>query len=213
MASQRSSLELDQFTPYTLPLHTEHVESLISSAEGSILLDSAFEISVHTRNQAEPVVEASHHAEHSESLINSAEGSILEPTFEGSTDTRKQANSVAVTPRHRKVKTFRTEGWLCEILSLLMACASLIGFMFLLKKYDNQASPQWPHGLSLNTAVSVMSTLFRINVLVAVAAGISQMGWVWLARRERRLDDVACFDAASRGPWGCFRLLGRTRLG
>ncbi|KAE9984652.1 hypothetical protein EG327_004966 [Venturia inaequalis] len=154
------------------------------------------------------------YAEHTDSLIRPAQGSISESAFEDSTTATQSANSakpVGGKSHHRKVKALRAERWLWEILSLLTACASLIGFMFLLKNYDNQASPQWPHGLSLNTVVSVMSTVFRINILVPVAAGISQMGWICLARRERRLDDIACFDAASRGPWGCLRLLGRTK--
>ncbi|TID18691.1 hypothetical protein E2P81_ATG05672 [Venturia nashicola] len=168
---------------------------------------SSYEMDDHTSHTCPP------HVEHTDSLIESSQGSILESVFEGLTNVTQSAKSVDGMSHHRKVKALRADGWIWEILSLLTACASLIGFMFLLKKYDNQASPQWPHGLSLNTVVSVMSTMFRINVLVPVAAGMSQMGWIWLARRERRLDDISCFDAASRGPWGCLRLLGRTKFG
>lgn len=151
-------------------------------------------------------------AEPFDSLIKSAQGFTLELDYDKSTDTREEPRYFPKAPLRRKVSTFHTEGWLWEILSLATACTSLGGFMFLLRQYDNQASPQWPSGLSLNTVVSVISTIFRISVLVPVAAGISQMGWVWLARKERRLDDISCFDAASRGPWGCLRLVYRTKF-
>jgi hypothetical protein len=155
------------------------------------------------------------HAEPVDGLITrvkSAQGSLLEHDYEISIDTREQPKSISEKPLRRIVRTFDAEGWLWEILSLVTACASLGVFMSLLQQYDNQVRPHWTFGMSLNTVVSAVSTVFRISVLVPVTTGISQMGWVWLARRERRLDDISCFDAASRGPWGSLHLVYRTKF-
>lgn len=119
-------------------------------------------------------------------------------------------NSRAHTSPRHILKTLYNYPWLWETLSLLSAFLSLCGFMLLLHHYDNRPNPTWFSGLSLNTVVSVISTVFRISMLVPVAASISQMGWVWLVERERGLDDVCCFDGASRGPWGGLRLVWRT---
>jgi len=107
---------------------------------------------------------------------------------------------------------FSPHGWLWEILSLVLAVANLVGLVFLLRQYQNKASPHWRYGITLNTIVSVISTVFRVSILVSVAASISQMGWVWLARKSRNLDDVCVYDCASRGPWGSIRLLLRTKF-
>jgi hypothetical protein len=114
------------------------------------------------------------------------------------------------TPRFAGI--FSPHGWLWEILSLVLAVVSLIGLVCLLRQYQNKASPDWKYGITLNTIVSVISTVFRISILVSVAASISQMGWVWLARKSRNLDDVCVYDSASRGPWGSIRLLWRTKF-
>ncbi|QDS77233.1 hypothetical protein FKW77_003088 [Venturia effusa] len=151
------------------------------------------------------------HEDHDTCLDESAQGSIIDPASEDATDTQRKTNTVA-EPQFHQSKTLHAKGWLWEVLSLLTACVSLAGFMSLLMRYDGKPSPHWKFGMSLNTAVSLMSTMFRINILVPIAAGISQMGWIWLARPGGRLDDVVRFDDASRGPWGCLVLLRRTRF-
>src|SRR5690242_15986286 len=61
---------------------------------------------------------------------------------------------------------------LFEVLSLLLATASLTALIAILQKYDGEQSPRWTFGrlgVTLNAIVSVLSTVFRAALLVPVA--------------------------------------------
>lgn len=98
-----------------------------------------------------------------------------------------------------------------EVLSLLLAAASLIGLVILLKHYNNKPGPQWSlgdWGVTLNAILSIVSAVFRSSLLVPVAQTISQSSWIWYMQ-PRPLRDLTFYDSASRGPLGSIRLLCR----
>lgn len=104
--------------------------------------------------------------------------------------------------------------WGYEIFSLVVAMASLLGLVGLLRSVEDQEIPQWSiagWGVTLNAIISIVSTLFRTTLLVSVARNIGQFGWIWYTH-PRSLDDLAYYDAASRGVLGSLALIFRLRL-
>ncbi|KAK8009694.1 hypothetical protein PG989_000627 [Apiospora arundinis] len=45
------------------------------------------------------------------------------------------------------------------------------------------------------------------SLLVPVSSTIGQSKWSWIGKRSRKLEDIAAYDEASRGPWGSLVLL------
>ncbi|KAK6855613.1 hypothetical protein PG995_007764 [Apiospora arundinis] len=45
------------------------------------------------------------------------------------------------------------------------------------------------------------------SLLVPVSSTIGQSKWSWIGKRRRKLEDIAAYDEASRGPWGSLVLL------
>jgi hypothetical protein len=113
--------------------------------------------------------------------------------------------------QHR-INILSPHGWLYEVSSLFVAAASFVALVLVLRKYQNKPSPQWPADISLNTLVSVVSTVFRATLLMPVATGISQSGWIWFSQRSRPLEDICHYDSASRGPIGSIKLLFRLKF-
>ncbi|KAF3042260.1 hypothetical protein E8E11_005129 [Didymella keratinophila] len=91
------------------------------------------------------------------------------------------------------------------------AClASLIGYFSiigLLTVYDGKSRPDWPYGITLNSAVSFLATVTKGFTLVSIAACTSQFMWISYGRKTQNLYEIDIYDAASRGPWGAFVLL------
>ena len=101
--------------------------------------------------------------------------------------------------------------WLFEIVTLLIAATGLIALIFVLQAYNGKPNPKWSLHLTLNTTVSLISTLFRFCILFAVSRCIGQNGWLLFAGKQHRLDDYVSYDSASRGPLGSIQLLIRAR--
>lgn len=91
--------------------------------------------------------------------------------------------------------------WPLESLALLTSCACQIGLIVIISRMNNQPLDTWKTFISLNTMVSILSTLSKSLVLVPVASCISQLKWHHL-RAPHKLDDFELFDLASRGPGG-----------
>jgi hypothetical protein len=101
-----------------------------------------------------------------------------------------------------------------EILCLILATASLLCIVALLRHQNNKQIPNWSlgrWGVTLNTVISIISVVFRASLLEPVAASISQFCWTRYTQ-SRPLDDVCYYDAASRGPLGSLKLLFRLRF-
>jgi len=110
------------------------------------------------------------------------------------------------------LQLYQPGGWLYEISSLVLAVVAVIMLICVLRAYENKPNPQWPLGISLNTIVSILSTVFRASLMLSVAHGLSQSGWIWFTQRPRPLSDICWYDSASRGPLGSVQLLWRLRL-
>jgi hypothetical protein len=77
--------------------------------------------------------------------------------------------------------------------------------------YDGRRQPEYLlNGITLNGYVSVFAAVSKAALILPVSEAISQLKWIWF-QEEAALWDFQLFDAASRGPWGAFMLLLRTR--
>ena len=106
-----------------------------------------------------------------------------------------------------------TNGWLWTFLSWLLSLAATAGIIALLAKTNNRLLPSLPYGLSLNTYISILSTLVKAGMIGPVAESISQIKWIVFQRRTR-MYTLQTFDGASRGVLGSIELLtsGSTSL-
>lgn len=106
--------------------------------------------------------------------------------------------------------------WLWESLSAVLGILAVVALYEILRAYDQQLVPQWnlPRNttITLNTVVSILSTVIRGSLLLPIAECISQLKWSWYSKKQRPLADFAAFDSASRGSWGGAQLLWRLRF-
>jgi hypothetical protein len=96
---------------------------------------------------------------------------------------------------------------ICVIISIICFCALAIVF----KYYDGKPLSVWTFYFSMNTVASILGTVGKSTLLLAVSAAIGQGKWLWFQDRERNLIEFDTFDEASRGPLGSLKLLWRTR--
>ncbi|KAI8664714.1 hypothetical protein NCS56_00905100 [Fusarium sp. Ph1] len=98
--------------------------------------------------------------------------------------------------------------WWLELSALFVCLASFSGLLYLLFAYDGKPISEWTQfPLSLNALVSILSGISRASVAFFISMCLSQAKWNWATRYVEPLIDFEWFDAASRGPWGCLRLL------
>ncbi|KAK6814647.1 hypothetical protein RU639_009324 [Aspergillus parasiticus] len=100
-------------------------------------------------------------------------------------------------------------GW--DILGLTLSLAILIAIVVILRTYDGQQQPTW-RGVSLNTVLSWLSTVAKGCIAFPLSSGLSQLKWVWFAKRARPLSDLRVFDNASRGVYGSLELVLALRM-
>lgn len=96
--------------------------------------------------------------------------------------------------------------WILEIGGLVLSLVSYALITVLLSQYNHQPVFAW-HGVSLNTWVSLLSTIGKSLLLFTISACLSQWKFVWFSGGQRRLLDFDVFDGASRGPAGALSLL------
>lgn len=102
------------------------------------------------------------------------------------------------------------DGWWQEFLSCALGIVAFITLVVILRKSDGKPLSNWPSGITLNTVIAFLSTISRIAFIVPVTEGLAQAKWIWF-KRPRPLNDFEIFNQASKGPWGSFNLLTRTK--
>lgn len=98
--------------------------------------------------------------------------------------------------------------WASEIASITFALIMLAAIVILLASRKDKPLPNWPSLLGINSLVAIFSSIFKVTLLYPIVQGISELKWIWFAA-PRPVSDFDRFDAASRGPWGAFKLLVR----
>ncbi|KAF6827139.1 hypothetical protein CMUS01_09121 [Colletotrichum musicola] len=103
------------------------------------------------------------------------------------------------------------KGWWQELACCCLGIASFAALVVVLQGSDGQPPPDWPLGLTINTAVAALSTVSRIALAIPITEGLGQAKWAWFKKRPRPLGDFDAFEQASRGIWGSLTLVVRTK--
>ncbi|KAF2866136.1 hypothetical protein BDV95DRAFT_456351, partial [Massariosphaeria phaeospora] len=103
--------------------------------------------------------------------------------------------------------------WLFEIISWLLSALCMIAIIILLIVFKNKSVPSnMLFGLTLNDCISTLSKIASAALLLPASEALGQLKWSWFqGDRSKKVWDFEIFDNASRGPWGSFLLLARTR--
>lgn len=100
--------------------------------------------------------------------------------------------------------------WFWEIFGLIGSALILVAIVILLAKFDGKRQPSWKE-VSLNTVIAFLSTIAKLLAFVPLSAGIGQLKWIWIEKRDRSLADLEVFNSASTGVIGSICLLWITR--
>jgi hypothetical protein len=104
-----------------------------------------------------------------------------------------------------------TDWWWWELLSLLVSLLSISTIVGILLLYSEKKQPDHViPGVTLNAFISVFAAVAKAALILPVSEAIGQLKWIWF-RDQAKLWDFYLFDGASRGPWGSFILLWRTK--
>lgn len=101
--------------------------------------------------------------------------------------------------------------WLLEIISWsfsALCMGAIVVTLFILK---NDRLPKWPQGLTLNAYIAVLSKISGAALILPTSEALGQLKWSWFQGDSKKMWDFEIFDNASRGPWGSFLLLMRTK--
>lgn len=102
--------------------------------------------------------------------------------------------------------------WYFEILSCGFATVCLVAQVVVLSLYDRKPQDSWTaHSLTLNGLIAILATFCRSALMVSIAACLAQSKWNSMSGRkgDYRLEDIAAFEAASRGMGGSLQVLAR----
>jgi hypothetical protein len=87
----------------------------------------------------------------------------------------------------------------------------MIIILSVLAHFDGKEIPQWKLGITINAFISILSGFAKSALLLPTAEALGQLKWNWFSKKPRTMMDFEVLDSASRGPWGSFVLLARTK--
>jgi hypothetical protein len=101
-------------------------------------------------------------------------------------------------------------GW--ETGACVGSLAAFFATIGLLKTYDEKTQPEWPYGITINSAISWLTVMTKGFLLIPAAACTSQSMWIAFSAEVHNLTTLTTYDSASRGPWGAVQLLWTLRV-
>ena len=107
----------------------------------------------------------------------------------------------------------RTSSWCLEYFGLLNSVGAIAGIIAILAHFNGRASPDWPHGITLNALIALLATIATANIAIPLQNSISQLKWIRFKVGPAPLSDIEVFDEASRGMFGAVKLLISARGG
>lgn len=111
--------------------------------------------------------------------------------------------------------------WKWEIAGVVGSALALMGIIIFASHYDDGPTPSWSmtvqkydktFTVTMNSILSLLSTIAKICVLIPVTKGLGQLKWVWFAKQERSLKDIETFESASRGLTGSALLMWKLKF-
>ena len=111
--------------------------------------------------------------------------------------------------------------WKWEIVGVVGSALALMGIIIFASHFNNGPTPSWSmtvakynktFTVTMNSILSLLSTIAKICVLIPVTKGLGQLKWIWFAKRERSLRDIETFESASRGLTGSALLMWKLKF-
>lgn len=127
--------------------------------------------------------------------------------------TSNPSSPQSLPPQERKtlvvgLPPWINDWWTLELASSVLSIGSTIAIVAILAQFDNKPLDSWRLSIQPNTVVSVLSTVAKSSLFLAVAECISQQKWLYYhSPRLRSFGKFDLFDQASRGPYGAIQLL------
>jgi hypothetical protein len=100
-----------------------------------------------------------------------------------------------------------SDWWWWELGSVVLSCACFIAIVITLRIIQDKSLSSWHSVISPNALISTLATISKASLMLAVAACISQLKWLYFESAPHRLHNIQIFDDASRGPLGALELL------
>ncbi|KIW00387.1 uncharacterized protein PV09_08096 [Verruconis gallopava] len=109
--------------------------------------------------------------------------------------------------------------WLFEVFSWLLCTLGLVAIAIILSVTQDKPVPSWTaHNrhtgvkftVTINSVISLFSTLVKSTLLIPVVASLHQLKWIWF-KDERPLAHIKMFEGAGKGPLGSVILIWTLR--
>ncbi|KAJ8124411.1 hypothetical protein O1611_g9229 [Lasiodiplodia mahajangana] len=100
-----------------------------------------------------------------------------------------------------------TKWWLWELCGISLSIGSVVAVLALAASIDGKFLSDWKFPLSPNTIVSVLVTISKTSMLLALGEGLSQAKWLDFWRAQRPLSNISGYEDASRGPLGALTFI------
>jgi len=107
---------------------------------------------------------------------------------------------------------WKSLSWPWDIASWILSLFCFLAIVIVLLYFHNRELPNWPWSITINTMISILTSLGTLLLAVPIASALGQTKWLRLDQR-RSLYDFVLVDDATRSPWGGFVLLIRRRGG
>lgn len=105
--------------------------------------------------------------------------------------------------------------WLLELISWVFSAICMAAIIGVLVHLQDDKLSNWTlekrTGLTLNAYISILSKMAGASLVLPVSEALGQLKWNWFLQNSKQMWDFEIFDNASRGPWGSFLLLVRTK--
>lgn len=103
--------------------------------------------------------------------------------------------------------------WIIEIVMLFVAAGHLVAICIILdRQNDNEVTTLKGTGITLNTPIAILATMFRAILAFIAFELIAQLKWDWISDRFRPMRELQLLEDASRGVYGSLCLLPRVAL-
>lgn len=78
--------------------------------------------------------------------------------------------------------------------------------MATLAPFNKKPLPALPYHISINSVLAILALIIKSCNILTLAEGLSQLKWEYF-KTPQQIRYMIAYDAASRGPWGCIRLV------
>jgi hypothetical protein len=128
----------------------------------------------------------------------------------GSDALRPKPDTLITSSKKSKVGFWNdtlSDWWWWELGSVLLSCACFAAVVIMLWMVQERSLSSWRSVISPNTLVSILATVSKSSLMLAVAACLSQLKWLYFESAPHQIQNIQIFDDASRGPLGALELL------